>query len=143
MAIGKLDSQIGGPSIDPSDPEVRRRTIYSEASRLKLNSMLALFDYPDPNTHAERRAQTITATQKLFAMNSPFMVQSSRNLASTLSAKKLTIRQTIDQLFLRLFARYPSPDEDKVALEFLDFGGENLEQLAHALMMSNEMMFLD
>ncbi|MCA9191935.1 MAG: PSD1 domain-containing protein [Planctomycetales bacterium] len=143
VAIGKLDSQIGGPSIDPSDPEVRRRTIYSEASRLKLNSMLALFDYPDPNTHAERRAQTITATQKLFAMNSPFMVQSSRNLASTLSAKKLTIRQTIDQLFLRLFARYPSPDEDKVALEFLDFGGENLEQLAHALMMSNEMMFLD
>ncbi len=33
------------------------------------------FDYPDANVHAEKRSVTITPMQKLFMLNSPFMVE--------------------------------------------------------------------
>jgi hypothetical protein len=56
----RLDSAIGGKSIDPQQPTERRRTIYSRASRLELNKLLAMFDYPDPNVHADRRVETTT-----------------------------------------------------------------------------------
>ena len=43
--------------------------------------MLAMFDFPDPNVHAARRIETTTALQKLFNMNSPFMIAQSKQLA--------------------------------------------------------------
>ncbi len=83
-AAGQLDHTLGGSSIDPADPEATRRTLYSEISRLELNPMLALFDYPDPNLHSDGRAQTTTPLQKLFVLNSPFMTRQASRLADRL-----------------------------------------------------------
>jgi hypothetical protein len=66
---GRLDPRVSGPSIQPSDPEECRRTIYSAISRFELNKMLAMFDFPDPNTHSDRRSLTTTPLQKLFVLN--------------------------------------------------------------------------
>ena len=66
-------------------PGERRRTIYSRASRLELNKLLAMFDYPDPNVHADRRVETTTPLQKMFVLNSPFMVEQAAALAERLA----------------------------------------------------------
>ena len=78
---GRLEDHVGGASIDPTDPEETRRTVYAAVSRLDLNPMLALFDFPDPNAHSERRARTTTPLQKLFVLNSPFMLRQAEALA--------------------------------------------------------------
>src|SRR5439155_6679606 len=85
---GQLDQAVGGKSIDPQDPKERRRTVYSRVSRLEVNRMLALFDFPDPNAHAAVRAETITPLQKLFVLNSPFMVEHAAALADRLAAEE-------------------------------------------------------
>ena len=42
-------------------------------SRHDLNGLLRLFDFPDPNLTAEKRAVTIVPLQQLFVLNSEFM----------------------------------------------------------------------
>ena len=49
--------------------------------------MLALFDFPDPNIHADHRVETTTPLQKLFVMNSPFMVREAEDLAKFLASR--------------------------------------------------------
>ena len=57
---------------------------FSRASRLELNKLLAMFDYPDPNVHADRRVETTTPLQKMFVLNSPFMVDQASALSGRL-----------------------------------------------------------
>jgi hypothetical protein len=147
QASGRLNCcatpEPGHENIDPSDPLATRRTIYSQASRLKLNPMLALFDYPDPNTHSDGRAQTTTATQKLFIMNSPFMIQHASALAERLRESAGSVDETIEQLYQVLLAREPTTDEVLAATQFLRLDGGNLDQYVQAVMMSNETLFID
>lgn len=142
-ATAHLQPEIGGPSVDPTVSEVARRTIYSQASRLKLNSMLALFDYPDANTHSEKRAQTTTASQKLFLMNSPLLVKSSQSLSERLKAQKLTRDELLKSLYHALYSREPTVEEANIVTSFLSPDYSNLHELTHALMMANEMFFVD
>src|SRR6185436_19723364 len=78
---GELDYR-GGRSLDLDSPTNRLRTVYARISRLQLNSLLMQFDYPDANVHAEKRSNTTTAMQKLFALNSPFMLSRAKTVAA-------------------------------------------------------------
>ena len=150
-ATGRLDQAIGGSSIDPLDFEARRRTIYSQASRLSLNPYLALFDYPDANIHSDRRNLTTTPPQKLFALNSPFMVRQAEALAERLSrdipaqGDDFQARR-VDSAYRLLFAR-PATDEDqRIAVEFIKSSRDSeagWKTYLHALLASNEALFLD
>ncbi|MFT6862838.1 MAG: hypothetical protein ACJAVK_001398, partial [Akkermansiaceae bacterium] len=73
-AAGTLDLSVGGPSFEVSAPDAHRRALYARISRLKLDPMLALFDFPDPNLHSPGRYKSTTPLQKLFAINNPLMV---------------------------------------------------------------------
>ncbi len=143
LACGRLQQEAAQANIDPGDPQASHRTIYSAASRLKLNPMLALFDYPDPNTHSDGRVRTTSASQKLFLMNSPFMVEHARAMAESLREHSSSVGEAVDETYQRLLARPPSPDELLAAVEYLRIDGGNLDQYAHAVMMSNEMFFVD
>src|SRR5262249_52449408 len=150
-AAGRLDvSTVGGPSINPQDPEERRRTIYSAVSRLELNRMLALFDFPDPNAHADRRLETTTSLQKLFVLNSPSMMAAASHLAERLktevAADDSADRRRIDRAYRVLYARPLTEKEVNLGLAFLAEGGDRAarwRQYAHALLAANEVMFLD
>jgi hypothetical protein len=146
-ATGRLDLSVGGKSLDPQDPKERRRTIYSAVSRLELNRMLALFDFPDPNVHSARRAETTTPLQKLFVLNSPFMVAQAEALAQRLHAEipageKADLKR-IERAYMLLYARPPAPAEVRLGLAFLRGGEGRWRAYAHALLASNEMLFLD
>jgi cytochrome c553 len=123
-ASGWLEASVGGRSIDPLDPQQRRRTVYSRASRLELNRLLALFDYPDPNVHADRRVETISPLQKLFVLNSPLMVAQAQALAERLcrevpAEETDADRQRIECAWRLLYARPPRPEEVQLALAYL------------------------
>jgi hypothetical protein len=147
---GRLDRTVGGPSIDPSDPEGRRRTVYSQVSRLSLNPLLALFDFPDPNLTSDRRVETTTPLQKLFVMNSPFMVRQSAAVAERLTAEAgdtpATNRSFIDRSYRLLYGRPPADAELRLGLAFLQAGNDckaRRQQYAHVLLSANEILFLD
>jgi hypothetical protein len=141
-ATGRLDPSVGGKSLDPADPKERRRTVYSAVSRLELNKMLALFDFPDPNVHADRRVETTTPLQKLFVLNSPFMVSQAAALAERLQAEP----DRIDFAYCLLYGRPATPRERSLGQTFQAAGIDQparLQQYAHALLAANEMLFLD
>ena len=156
LAADGLDGASRIEHQDPSDPDATRRTIYSDSSRLKLNPMLALFDYPDPNAHSSGRAETTTASQKLFLMNSQFMVEQAGRIAERIQTRTdaevqagdkspnsgfATTDDLIERAFRALYARSPMDSERVAAREFLERA--SLRDLVHALMVSNEMFLLD
>jgi Protein of unknown function (DUF1553)/Protein of unknown function (DUF1549)/Planctomycete cytochrome C len=147
-ATGHLDETVGGRSIDPQDPKASRRTVYSAVSRLSLNRLLAMFDHPDPNITADHRVETTTPLQKLFIMNSPFMVQQAEALSERLMSDVPSAdeKQRIDRAYRLLFARPPADAEARLGLEYLSGPGDHQarwRQYAHVLLASNEMLFLD
>jgi hypothetical protein len=147
---GNLDTRVGGPSIDPLDVKQARRTIYSEVSRLELNRMLALFDYPDPNIHADRRVETTTPLQKLFVLNSPLMIEQAYRLAARL-ANEIPLgdgqapRRRIERAYELLYCRQPRGAEVEVGLAYLTdaTGADRWPQYVHVLLAANEMLFVD
>jgi hypothetical protein len=152
VASGSLDRTIGGPSIDPQDPKEGRRTIYSAVSRLELNRMLALFDFPDPNVHADRRIETTTPLQKMFVLNSPFMVFQAARLAARLHQEvppenDQADQRRIERAYHLLYGRPPTGRELELGLAFLKDGeGDRLarwQEYAHVLLAANEMLFID
>src|SRR5439155_19482206 len=116
LATNQLDHTLGGPSFDPQDPKETRRTIYSAVSRLELNRMLALFDFPDPNAHADRRIETTTPLQKLFVLNSPFVLAQAERLAERLAASDSDDQARLDRADRLLYGRPPTAVEVRLGL---------------------------
>jgi len=138
----------GGPSMELLDPGNRRRTLYARISRLKLNDLLMQFDYPDANVHAEKRSVTTTPMQKLFMLNSPFMLEQARALAAKLSAgPAASAEERVRRAYLLLYGRAPSADETRLAVGYLQKpeadGMSRWERYAQVLLAANEMLYVD
>src|SRR5262249_5191672 len=146
-ATGRLEQPIGGSSIDTISPDEHRRTVYSRVSRLSLNPMLALFDFPDPNIHADHRVETTTPLQKLFVINSPFMVRQAQALTEFLTKKTDGADQSfVQKAYLVLYARPVSDTELRLGLNFLRGSNDakaRRQEYAQVLLAANEMLFVD
>jgi hypothetical protein len=139
-----LNSKVGGESIDPSETTSNRRTLYSKVSRLDLNPMLARFDFPDPNAHSPGRHETTTPLQKLFLLNSPFLVHHAETLADQVRASGSSDKERIIYAYRLLFGRKPDNQELSLAEGFVANGQpERWNGLAQTLLISNEMFMLD
>ena len=138
----------GGPSLELNDPENVRRTVFARVSRLKLNDLLIQMDYPDANVHAGKRSVTTTPLQKLFAMNSSFMLRQADKLVKEL-VDRTDIKEGVQKVYQQILARAPDETEHMLAKAFLVKSGkesptkERWGLLAQALMISNEMLYLD
>src|SRR5438477_305620 len=82
---GTLDLNGGGKPDRLTDSN-RKRTVYGFVSRRKLDSMLAVFDFPNPNATAEQRIVTNVPLQSLFLMNSTIVMDAADALAGRLTA---------------------------------------------------------
>ncbi|WP_167546612.1 PSD1 and planctomycete cytochrome C domain-containing protein [Stieleria maiorica] len=143
-ASGRLDTTMGGRSIDPQDTATGRRTVYSHVSRLDLNPMLARFDFPDPNAHSPGRHETTTPLQKLFLLNSPFLIHHAEKLAERIRHGGQTDRERIEFAYRLLYGRPPGDQELGLAENFVaDGSDERWNGLAQTLLISNEMFMLD
>ncbi len=155
FVAGNLDLSVGGPSINLADKSNRRRTLYAAVSRHELNPVLRLFDFPDPNLTSERRSLTTVPMQQLFVLNSDFMIDQSRALASRLEKSGTADTESrVDQLYRWVFGRTPTADERKLGVNYLNdetpvdgVNGEvklsRVEQYCQALLSTNEFFFVD
>lgn len=96
------------------------RSIYIPVFRNRLQELLAVFDFPDPNLSIGRRNTSTLSTQALYLMNNPFVIEQSQNLASRLIKKYPTDEpKRIDALFQTTLGRLPDQTEKANAARFL------------------------
>ncbi len=154
---GNLDLSLGGPSQQLTSPTNHRRTFYAAISRHELDSLLRLFDFPDPNITCDRRTETAVPLQQLFVLNSDFMVEQARSLAKRLTADPVEPDPSrIRRAYSLLYGRPAGEDEVRWGVEFVspkgsspgspDPGSSALsawEQYAQTLLGANEFTFVD
>jgi hypothetical protein len=103
-----------------------------------LNTILALYDFPDPMMTAPRRDLTTSPLQQLFVMNSPFMQQRALDLVKRVEPEPdATLR--IRDMYRAALSRDPTPNELDLALSYL--GKASLAEYAQALLATNEVIF--
>jgi hypothetical protein len=147
FVASKLDPAVGGPAFAWEKP-VSRRTVYGKISRFRLDRMLSLFDFPDPNITCEQRASSNVPPQKLFFLNSELVRDAAKALSARLHAETPDDPARIERAYQLLFARAPSAYEKRRGIAFLAAGGRGdpsavWQQYAQMLLSSNEFSFLD
>ncbi|MCS7016270.1 MAG: PSD1 and planctomycete cytochrome C domain-containing protein [Gemmatales bacterium] len=141
---------------------LRKRAIYWPVFRKDVPmalDMLSLFDMPVATSPRGARASSITPAQALFLLNSPLVLTSADALAQQcLRPSDGNDAARLEQLYLRLYSRPPSPAEQQRALAFLAALTERLCQegvesqqarrtswmrLCHTLLLANEFLVVD
>jgi hypothetical protein len=136
---GTLDPAVGGPPTPINDEKNHRRTIYSFVSRRKLDATLATFDFPNANDSSEQRILTNTPLQRLYLLNSKFVMNQSRAFADRV--KEVSPAASVKQAYRLALNRPPSADELRWGQEYLA-SGEPLSSLAQAIFSSNEFLYV-
>ena len=146
-AAGSLDQRIGGPSfaslVDPATP---RRSLYGSIDRLNLPGVFRTFDFPDPTTSSPKRDQTTVAPQALFLMNHPFTATMAGLALKQANEPATDFDLRLSGLFSRLFQRAPDTTERELARSFMSAENDQelgWQRLTHALMLTNEFIFVD
>jgi hypothetical protein len=165
---GNLDRTVGGPSAPLSSPDNVRRTFYGSISRHDLDSLLRLFDFPDPNVTSDQRTVTTVPLQQLFVLNGEFMIRQAKAFARRfVEFSNEADASRIKRAFLLAYGRPPTSDELQLGVGFLTQpdsgsqartnppqdgssqpnGSENTlsrwEQYAQVLLSANEFMYVD
>jgi len=153
---GSLNREApGGPpptvkAQDPSPADIARnretyenyphRTVYLPVVRSHVYDFLSLLDFPNPTTPVGRRNSSTVATQALFMLNSPFLINKSAEIAAQLRSHD----DPLQELHLRFFARPVTRDERRDAAKFLKEAGDDeaWALLCHTLLISNEFLYL-
>jgi hypothetical protein len=125
-ASGQLDRSVGGPSFSlyatPTEP---RRTLYSYVEREKAQMLLKSFDYADPEQHTPQRHLTTVPQQALFFLNSTFIGDQARSLASRADLREAVYDGAgIERLYKLVLGRKPASGEVDLALRYLRQRGE-------------------
>ena len=144
-----VDFQTGGHAVDIlAKPFSKRRALYGFIDRQNLPGTFRTFDIASPDAHTPRRLDTMVPQQALFIMNGPLVEQQAARLGEQALGKP-TPQEAVTFLYGRLFSRFPESDEIALGSEFVadwtpsDDFTNGWEAYAHALLCSNEFMFID
>jgi hypothetical protein len=169
---GSFDPSPGGPHPFPPEStwtftqhlpftavyDSNKRSVYLMVQRFQRHPYLSLFDGADPNVTTPQRAELATPLQALFMMNSPFVHEASKGLASHLMATPADSTGRVREVYWRVLARPPSRQEMEKGIAYLRdvetklqaraVGPQMLElealsSFARALFSSNEFMYVD
>ncbi|MBM3783552.1 MAG: DUF1553 domain-containing protein [Acidobacteria bacterium] len=113
---GRLDRALGGKPFRLDDTAQTRRTVYGFVSRRRTDTMLNLFDFPNPNATSERRVATDVPLQRLFLLNSPLMIESAEALDKSIGAG--TPEERIRKGYRAVLGRAPAKQEIALGLEW-------------------------
>jgi hypothetical protein len=151
---GQLDGSLGGPPVtDMFATQSVRRSIYARIDRNDVPGIFRMFDFPDPNVSSPNRNRTTVSGQTLFLMNHPKALDGARHLAARTAAGPVDDRGFVERLYELALARLPRQDERRLAIAFLENVSEHetvlpvaltpRERLAHVVLLSNAMQFVD
>ena len=120
-ASGQLDSRLFGRSVEIHEaPFPPRRTLYAYIDRQNLPQVFTTFDFASPLAHVAQRSYTTVATQALFTLNSPFLLDQAKRIAALPGIAGAPAPAAVTGLYHRIFARDPSPGEVKLGTAFLE-----------------------
>ncbi|MBM3764159.1 MAG: DUF1553 domain-containing protein [Acidobacteria bacterium] len=135
---GKLDTKIGGAATPLTDDN-KRRSLYLTVSRTRLDSTMALFDFPDANASTDERPVTAGPLQGLYWLNSKFVAEQARALDERITKEAgPDARAKIDRAYKLLFARSADPEEVKIGLEYVASGQKAWPRYLQVLLGSGE-----
>ncbi|MFN8006599.1 MAG: DUF1553 domain-containing protein [Terriglobia bacterium] len=138
---GKLDLSPGDTPLKLTDQNNTRRTIYGFVSRRRLDGTLALFDFPNPNASSEGRVGTDTPLQRLFFLNSDFILNQSKSLAQRIQKEGGgSAQEFVQKAYELLFQRSPVDEELRLGKEFLNSGSNAPSYYAQVLLSTNEFL---
>jgi Protein of unknown function (DUF1553) len=123
----------------------KRRTVYAQLDRLNVPGVYRTFDFPSPDATAARRDQTTVPPQALFLMNHPFVAECARSLLSRPDVAVLVDgKNKLDRVYAILYGRRPTGRERALAAEVIGADpGNGWPRFTHALLMTNEFLFVD
>jgi hypothetical protein len=150
---GNLDPTMGGPTFDLRNASAKRRTVYGKISRHELDGTLRLFDFPDANVTADRRVVTTVPQQQLFVLNSDFVQNQGKAFAERIEKGATSDAERVKLAYRLAFNRLPTEQELSLGVHFVTkplppeatSGGKptRLQQYAHALLATNEFLYVD
>ena len=123
-AAGTLDRTMGGPELDNTQENTRRRSLYYSVYAEDGGSMRFLTTFDAPSTcDAYRRTESVVPQQALAMVNSRLVLDQGRLLARTLWEKLPTTGDRegafITALFEQVLTRKPTRDEGIACRAFL------------------------
>lgn len=136
-AAGTLDRAFGGPgvsevkSVDANDQKIQnieygyqfldtRRSLYTAAFRNVRHPLFEVFDFADINQPIAQRTTSTVATQALFLMNSPKVIEQARHAAEVVIKSSPDTEKRIDTAFQNSLQRSPTEKEQTQVREFLE-----------------------
>jgi hypothetical protein len=147
---GELSPRVGGRPFDLlSSPVVPRRSVYAFVNRDIVSSLASTFDAANPTSCTAKRPETNVPQQTLFALNSSFIQDRAKALAAHQELDNVeSDEERIRRMYQRCFSRPPDPDDLRIALTFIqsqpsDSETDPWQRFAHALLASNEFVFVD
>ncbi len=135
MVAGSLDDDFGGPGIKPGTTieygyefDSLRRSVYLPVFRNTLPQIFEVFDFADPNIQLGQRTSSTIASQALWMMNHPMMVQQSQPGREPPAghAAPDAIGQRIDHAYLQVINRLPTATERAIALNLVQEDGQTM-----------------
>jgi hypothetical protein len=86
-----------------------------------LHEIFEIFDFADPNLVMGQRTNSTLATQALFLMNSPFVMEQSKRAAELLVENLPNARaeERLDWAYRQVLGRAPTPRERQLSLDYL------------------------
>jgi hypothetical protein len=162
---GELQTTLGGKPFPLSqNPAVPRRSVYGFINRDIVSNLSSTFDVANPNACTVKRPDTTVPQQTLFALNSEFVQDRAAKLSELSNAESGgDSRVRVGWIYRRLFSRNPTEEEIATVLQFV-LSDQNVSEVAvatpatpatpaksvdvwarliHALLASNEFIFID
>ena len=144
---GELDLSLAGSSIKPGTKieydyvfDSVRRSVYVPVFRNTLPEIFEVFDFADPNIQLGKRNSSTIASQALWMMNSPFVLQQCESVASKqLALTEFDIQAVIQHAYYQVLSRQPSRRELQLAKSFL--GTADKSELKRRLSMFYQTLF--
>jgi cytochrome c553 len=126
--VAKLETsnEIGRRvSVDGLDSDVaQNRSVYLPLIRNAMPEVLAVFDVADPSLIVGQREVTTVATQALFLMNSPLILEQSQKAAELIMASSSDVRGRVDRAYRTILQRPPTADEIRRGSQFVEEYGQ-------------------
>lgn len=158
---GQLNLDLYGPSIQPpipnaavfkageqdgdtwprdaiDGPENWRRSLYIQHRRSNPVPLLSLLGKPEAGVSCSARPTSVVPTQTLALWNEPWLYRQATDLAHDIAENA---EQPIESAFKRILQRAPTAREQLSAESLV--AETNLTTLTHALMLSNEFLYVD
>jgi hypothetical protein len=123
---GRLDLTAGGvPFLLTAEPSTPRRSVYGFIERGRIPALLSAFDFASPDQHAPLRYVTTVPQQALFFLNSWFVAEQARAVATRPEiAAASSPSERIACIYRAVLGRAPEKRELDAGLKFVSQSAE-------------------